>query len=53
VPYPVRCPQVGEAARQPFGKPEPAFDLGQEQHASIRGQPAAVEGDVHGLAADR
>jgi hypothetical protein len=53
VPDPLRCPRVGEAARQPFGKPEPTFDLGQEQHPGIRGQPAAIEGEMDRLAADR
>ena len=50
---PLRRPRVLDAARQPLGEAEPALDLGQHQHARVRGQPAAVEGDVHRLAADR
>jgi hypothetical protein len=53
VPDALRCARVGEAARQPFSKPEPTFDLGQEQHLGIRGQPAAIEGEMDRLAADR
>ncbi len=44
--------RVLEAARQAIGDPEPTLDLGQHQHPGVRGQPAAVEGEVHGLAAD-
>jgi hypothetical protein len=53
VPYPLRCARVGEAARQALREPEPTLDLGQERHPGIRGQPAAVEGDVDRLAANR
>jgi hypothetical protein len=52
VAHPLRCPRVGEAAREPLGDPEPALDLRQRQHAGIRGQAAAVEGGVHALAGD-
>ena len=45
--------RVLDAARQPLGEAEPPLDLGQHQHPGVRGQPAAVEGDVHRLAADR
>ena len=53
VPHPLGRPRVLDAARQPLGDAEPALDLGQHQHPGVRGQPAAVEGDVHRLAADR
>jgi hypothetical protein len=49
---PFRRPGVGEAACQPLGEPEPALDLGQQQNACVRGQPAAVEAEVDRLAAD-
>ena len=45
-----RCPRVLEAAGQALGDPEPALDLGQHQNAAVRGQPAGVERDLHGLA---
>jgi len=50
---PIRCPRVREAARQPLGDAEPPLDLRQHQHAAVRGQPSAVERDVHRLASDR
>ena len=50
---PLRRPRVREAARQALGDPEPALDVRQHQHARVRGQPAAVEGDPHRLAGDR
>ncbi len=50
---PLRGARVREAARQALGDPEPAVDLGQDQDAAVRGQPAAVEGDVKGLAGHR
>jgi hypothetical protein len=47
------CPRVLYAVRQALGDAEPALDLGQDQNAAVRGQPAAVEGDVHRLVGDR
>ena len=49
---PLRRPRVLDAARQTLGDPEPTLDLGQHQHAAVRGQPAAVERDLHRLAGD-
>jgi hypothetical protein len=42
--------RVLDAAGQQVGQTELALDLGEQQHATIRGQPAAIEIDVHGLA---
>jgi hypothetical protein len=50
---PLGVPRVGNAARQALGKAEPALDLRQQQNTAIRGQPAAIERDVHRLAFDR
>jgi hypothetical protein len=50
---PLGRPRVLDAARQALGQAEPPLDLRQHQHPGIRGQPAAVEGQVHRLAADR
>jgi hypothetical protein len=38
---------------QALGDPEPALDVCQQQHARVRGQATAVEGDPHRLAGDR
>lgn len=51
--HPLWRPRVLDAACQPLGQAELAFDLGQHQHPGIRGQPAGVEGEVNRLAADR
>ena len=47
---PLRRPRVLDAACQTLGDPQPTLDLGQDQHAAVRGQPSGVEGDLHGLA---
>ena len=52
MPHPPWRPWIGDAASQPLGDTEPPLDLGQHQHAGIRGQPPAVEGDMHRLAGD-
>ena len=52
VPHPLGRPWIGDAAGQPLGDPELALDLGQHQHAGIRGQPTAIEGNVNRLAGD-
>jgi hypothetical protein len=49
---PLRRPRVFDAACQTLGEAEPTLDLGQHQHAAIRGQASAVERDLHGLAGD-
>jgi hypothetical protein len=46
----VRRPRVRDATRQALGEPEPTLDLGQHQHARVRGKAPTVEGDVHRLA---
>ena len=51
--HPLRRPRILDAARQALGQAEPPLDLRQHQHPGIRGQPAAVEGDMYRLAADR
>jgi hypothetical protein len=53
VVHPLGVARVGEAPRQALGDPEPALDLGQDQDAGVRGQPAAVEGGAHRPAGDR
>jgi hypothetical protein len=53
VAHPLGRSWVLDAACQAPGEPEPPLDLRQQQHAGVRGQPAAVEPDVHGLAANR
>jgi hypothetical protein len=50
--HPLRRPRVLDAACQPLGDPQAALDLGQHQNAAVGGQAAAIEGDVHRLAAD-
>jgi hypothetical protein len=52
VAHPFRRARIGQAMRQALGEPEPALDLGQQQHPGIRGQSATIEGDVHRLALD-
>jgi hypothetical protein len=47
---PPRRPRVRQAAGQALGDAEPALDLGQHEHAGIRGQATAVEGGAHRLA---
>ena len=53
VPHPVRVARVFEAGGQPFGDLEPLLDGRQQQDPGIRGQPAAVESDMHRLARHR
>ena len=53
MPHPLGRPWIGNAAGQPLGDPEPSLDLGQHQHTPIRGQPAAIEGEVNRLARNR
>ena len=50
VPDPLGRPRVLEAAGQALSDAEMAFDLGQQQHATVRGQPSGIEGELHGLA---
>jgi hypothetical protein len=50
VPHPLGRSRIGDAAGQPLGDPEPPLDLGQHQHAGIRGQPTPIEGEVNRLA---
>ena len=52
VTHPLRITRVVEATRQPVGDAEPALDLRQHQDAGVRGQSAAVEGEMNGLASD-
>jgi len=52
VAHSFRIARILEATRQTIGDAEPALDLGQHQNAGVRGQPAAIEGDMHRLAAD-
>jgi hypothetical protein len=53
VAYGRRIAWVVDVSCQPFGDAEPPLDLGEQQHAGIGGQSAAVEGQPHRLAADR
>jgi hypothetical protein len=53
VPDPLGRSWVDNAAGQSFSDPEPLLDLGQHQHISIRGQSAAIEGNVNPPAGDR
>jgi hypothetical protein len=50
VPDPLRVARVFQARRQPLGDLEPPFNRRQQQYSAIRGQPAAVETDMHRLA---
>jgi hypothetical protein len=52
VPHPVGVARVFEAGGQPFGDLEPLLDGRQQQDAGIRGEPSAVETDMHRLARD-
>ena len=53
VPHPFRRARVLDAIGQSLGYSEPLLDRRQKQYSSVRGQPAAIEGDMHRLAADR
>jgi hypothetical protein len=44
---------VGNAGRQPFGEPDLALDLAQQQHAAVRRLQAARECNLNLLAFDR
>jgi len=52
VPNPVGIARVFETGSQPFCDLEPLLDGRQQQDAPIRGQPSAVETDMHRLAGD-
>ncbi len=52
VPHPVRVARIFEAGSQPFGDPKPLLDGRQQQDAGIRGEPTAIETDMHRLARD-
>jgi GAF domain-containing protein len=45
--------RVGNAGGKPFCKTKLSLHLRQQQHATVRGQPAAVKGGGHFLAANR
>jgi hypothetical protein len=49
----IRGAGILDAARQPFGDPQPMFDFGQQQNAAIRRQPTAIKASDNRLAADR
>jgi hypothetical protein len=53
VPHPFRIARILNAGGQAFGNPKPLLDRRQQQYPGVRGQPAAVEGDMHRLARDR
>ena len=53
MPDPFRVAWVIEATRQTVGDAEPALDLRQHQDAGVRGQPTAIERNMHRLAFDR
>lgn len=48
--HPLGCPRILEAHGQPIGKAEFALDVHEHQDTGVRGQPSAVEGDMHRLA---
>src|SRR5271156_4091031 len=52
MPHPLRVARVFEAGGQSFGDPQPLLDGRQQQDAGIRGEPSAVETDMHRLAGD-
>ena len=52
VPHPLRVARVFEAASQPLGDLEPLLDGRQQQDTGVRGEPSAVETDMHRLAGD-
>ena len=53
VDHPRRVARVGDQRRQPVAEAELALGRGQQQHPAVRGEPSAVEGGGHLLAADR
>jgi len=53
VPHPLGRSRIGNAAGQPLGNLQLPLDLGEDQHAGIRGQPATIEGKVNRLARNR
>ena len=53
VHHPFRVARIFDAGGEACGNLEPLFDRRQQQYPGIRGQTAAVEGDLHRLAADR
>src|SRR5712691_1170005 len=53
VAHPFRRSWVLDAIGQALGDPEPLLDRRQQQYPGVRGQPAAVESDMHRLARDR
>ena len=53
MPHPFRRSWVFDAIGQPLGDPKPLLDRRQQQYPGVRGQPAAVESDMHRLARDR
>ena len=53
MPHPFRLARVLDAIGQAFGDPQPLLDRRQQQYPGVRGQPAAVEPDMHRLARDR
>jgi hypothetical protein len=52
VPHPFRVARVFDAGGQAVGELEALLDRRQQQDTGIRGQPAAVESDMHRLAGD-
>jgi hypothetical protein len=44
--------RVGQAGGQGLGDPQARLDLAQQQHAAVRGEPAAIEAGDDFLAAD-
>ena len=53
VPDPLGIAPVFDAGGQAIGDPEPLLDRRQQQYPGVRGQPAAVEPDMHRLARHR
>jgi hypothetical protein len=51
--HPIRVARVFQAGGQPFGDLEPLLDSRQQQYPGIRGEPSAVETDMHRLAGNR
>jgi hypothetical protein len=52
VPHPLRVARVFEAGGEPLGDLQPLLDSRQQQNTGIRGEPSAVETDMHRLAGD-
>jgi hypothetical protein len=50
---PVGIARVGQAGGQKIGDPQARLDLAQQQHAAVRGEPAAIETGNDFLATDR